>query len=46
MRSAYDFTSSQTGEGIKENEGYENVTANVTMTLCHMVFVSPAHELT
>ena len=46
MRSAYDFTTSQTGEGIKENEGYENFAAKVTMKLCHMVFVSPAHELT
>ena len=42
MRSAYDFTTSQTGEGIKENEGYENFAAKVTMKLCYMVIVFPA----
>ncbi len=42
MRSAYDFTTSQTGEGIKENEGYENFAAKVTMKLCYVVIVFPA----
>jgi hypothetical protein len=46
MRMAYDFTTSQTGEGIKENEGYENFAAKVTMKLCYMVFVSPARSHT
>ena len=43
IRTGYDFTTSQTGEGIKENEGYEHFSAKVTMKLCHMVCVSPAH---
>ena len=42
MRKAYDFNTSQTGEGLQENERYENFAAKVTMKLCHMVFVSPA----
>ena len=42
MRTAYDFTTSQIGEGIEENEGQENVAAKVAMKLCCMVSVSPA----
>ncbi len=34
MRTAYDFTTSQTGEGIRENEGHESFAAKVTWKVC------------
>ena len=46
MRTAYDFTASKTGEGIRENERHHSFAANVSLKICCMLFAQPSHELT